>query len=538
MRITRSRTAVGAVALATATLAAGAVVEASSPNWTPVPSAQTKAAGMTAPNALPPELADIVVAQGANALENPAGLVTSYGYYGDGTFVPGPGGTTEATKSEPDKNTYLVIKGLRGSDPDYEYGTHFLFQGHEGGPAGFVTRINLDADAAHRVTLIGQTGKASSVDGSTWYPFSRRLVITGESAGDTGGVFQLGPNPGGTVDRIAAAGFGGYEGVQSDDRGALWLVQDIGGSKGAVNTKARQPNSFLYRLVPADRHDLTAGGKLQVLQVVRNGAPIVFHPGQADADIQGSDIAALHTPGLKLDTRWVTIHDTAVDGSALFDANALAKTKGGTPFKRPENGVFRPDGKFREFYFTETGDTDANTQAGAAKGGFGAIFHLKQSSAGANSGQIDVLYVADLDHAGLDNINFLTGNSLVAVQDGGDLLHDQTHHFDSAFAFDVRSSHPTPKRLIGEGRDASATIDSGLSGAAIGGYQNEGDNEITGFHVSNGDPGVRGLLGAHEPKPFDNNGWRVFWSQQHGDNTTFEIVRAGSGDGDRGRHHR
>ena len=107
----------------------------------------------------------------------------------------------------------------------------------------------------------------------------------------------------------------------------------------------------------------------------------MFHPGQADADIQGADIEALHTYGLKFDTRWITIHDTAVDGTAPFDANALAKTKSGTPFKRPENGVFRPDGKFREFYFTETGDTDITTQAGSAKGGFGGIFHLKQQDA-------------------------------------------------------------------------------------------------------------------------------------------------------------
>ena len=43
-----------------------------------------------------------------------------------------PSSNTEAQKTEPDKNTYLVFtKSLPGADPNYDYGTHFLFQGHE-----------------------------------------------------------------------------------------------------------------------------------------------------------------------------------------------------------------------------------------------------------------------------------------------------------------------------------------------------------------------------------------------------------------------
>ena len=156
MRISRSRVAVGAVALTAATLAASAVVEASSPNWTLVPSPQRSSTGIAQPNALPPELAEVAVVQGSNAIENPAGLVTRYGYYDDGPSVPLPGTVTEGSKSEPDKNTYLVLRGLTGADPDYEYGTHFLIQGHEAGAAGYVTRVNLDADTAHRVTLLAR----------------------------------------------------------------------------------------------------------------------------------------------------------------------------------------------------------------------------------------------------------------------------------------------------------------------------------------------------------------------------------------------
>ena len=91
-------------------------------------------------------------------------------------------------------------------------------------------------------------------------------------------------------------------------------------------------------------------------------------------------------------------------------------------------------------------------------------------------------------------------------------------------------------RIIAEGRDPSATIDSGLLGTA--GFQNDGDNEITGIHVSDGDPTTHGLLGAKRPRPFED-GWRVFYTAQHGDNVTWEILRrAGHHDDDDDGGHR
>ena len=127
------------------------------------------------------------------------------------------------------------------------------------------------------------------------------------------------------------------------------------------------------------------------------------------------------------------------------------------------------------------------------------------------------------------------------VEDAGDTLHTQRNALDSAYLFDVRLdfSNPAnqPIRILAQGRDPSATIDSGLSGTA--GFQNDGDNEITGFHVSDGDPSPNGILGAKSPRPF-NGDWRVFYTQQHGDNITYEIipnpyVAEVSEDGGRGR---
>ena len=46
------------------------------------------------------------------------------------------------------------------------------------------------------------------------------------------------------------------------------------------------------------------------------------------------------------------------------------------------------------------------------------------------------------------------------------------------------------------------------------------------MHVSDGDPTKDGILGAQEPKPWAGDGrWRVFYTQQHGDNWTYEVVR-------------
>src|SRR5919197_2746684 len=531
-------------------LSSMAAVSADAQSFAGVPSANTKAPGISAPNGLTPELVEAPVAQGSNPLENrqsvtfPNGgtaVFSDYGYYGDGPHVPLPGTTTEATKSEPDKNTYLVLRGQKGPDAGYDYGTHFLFQGHEAGAttapgrrSSYITRVNLDADPAHRVTLFAWQDKDGNaippIDGSTWDPFAQRLLFTAE-LGAAGGVFAAPLEFPAVVEELTALGRGGYEGIQNDSDGNLWIAEDVGGANGTgANARARQPNSFLFRFVPASRGDLSRG-KLQALQVLslRTGQPIVFHPGRPDLDIGSADFLDLHTFGKSLETRWVTIHDTATDGSAPFDANALAKAKGGTPFKRPENGVFRPGTSFREFFFDETGDTDIRTQA-AAVGGFGSIFKLTQKSSDANEGRISLFYLGDAVHDAFDNVAFWDRDRVVFVEDAGDTLHAQRNALDSAWMFDARIDYSNPAnqpvRIIAEGRDASATIDSALG--ATSGFQNDGDNEITGIHVSDGDASPGGILGAKVPRPF-HDGWRVFWTQQHGDNVTYEILPA-SGD--------
>ena len=517
-----------------ATVVATAFSQAFAAPLSEVPNPNPKLAGFTAPNTLSPELRESAVASGAQRVENPSNGFEFYGFSSDGPHVAAPGAVPsagaviEATRTEPDKNTYLVLHGLHGADPSYNYGTHFLYQGHENaaGGHGYLTRINLDADGEHRVTVLATQDSTGAslplIDGSTWNPWAHRLLFTAEGNGTTtGGVWQSTPDlPAVTQDLLGVFGRGGFEGIQTDPAGNIWIVEDIGGSTVAG---ARVANSFIYRFVPKNRFDLTRGGKLQALQVQKldHSGPIAFNA----ADALTADIKALHTYGNAFDTRWVTVHDTDTDGTAVFNANALAKAANATPFKRPENGQFRPGTRFGEFYFDETGDTSATTTAGSDFGGFGGVFKLAQGSPSANGGKLTLLFKGDLQHTSFDNVAFWDADHAMFVEDRGDGLHAQANALDSAWLLDVRKDYANssnqPVRILAQGRDALATIDSAFLGAP--GFQNDGDNELTGLHVSNGDPGLDGLLGAQVPRVF-RDGWRVFYTQQHGENNTWEIL--------------
>ena len=537
-RILAGAAALVAGAGATVSLTGGSVQAHDGLNWTSI-QANTDTRGYAAPNLLSPQLRELAVVQGAYKLENPVPDAQYYGYSGDGPHVPDvlvPPGNVESTKTEPDKNTYLRMPGLKGADSAYNYGSHFLFQGHENGVTGYVTRVNLDADGAHRVTLIASKlsdgSKAPAIDGSTWDPWAQRLLFTAEN-GNKGAVLQGSTEPGGSLQDISfALGRGGYEGIQNDSAGNLLIVEDVGGAS-PTGSAAKNPNSFVYRFLPADKTDLTKGGKLQALQVfsARTHQPITFKPVDNAANppstggIFTDDQKDLSNYGTTFTTTWVTVHDTASDPSGQsFDANALAKAAGATPFKRPENGVFRPGTNFREFYFTATGDTNANSPANAGFGGWGGVFKLEQAAAGADTGRLSLFFQGDADHTGLDNISFIDRDHVAVVEDRGDGLHTQHGVFDSGYLLDTqsRAGAVRPVRFLAEGRDSAATLDNELSGTP--GWKNDGDNEITGIHLSDGDPTAAGILGAKPPKPFEH-GWRLFWTQQHGDNVTYEITK-------------
>jgi hypothetical protein len=472
-----------------------------------------------ADNVYSPEFAPALVVEGIDLLENPSGVITEFGHLSDGT------------NTEPDENTYLILDhNPGGPTPDYDYGRHFLFQGHENsGDLAYVTRINLDvASPDHRITLLTPVDASGlthfdSIDGSTWDPFTGTMLFTQE-AGANGGVIEMGsdfdPNTGagaGLRTLYGSIGRAGYEGIHPDESGNILIIEDVGGStvpQGTIPGEfGKNPNSFVYRFVPATPGDLTHG-KLQALHVSINGNPVVFVPFSPEhptGDVLSDNQLRLHTIGASWPVRWITLHDTATDGTAPFDANAAAKALGATPFKRPENAQFQPNSHFRTFFFDITGDTD--NRAGiqpelAARGAWGGVFRV-DLNANRNNGTISLVVLGDADHASFDNVTFADDRDTILVtEDRGDTLHEQLDKLDSVWAYKLNSQHPErtiAARFIALGLDRMATDEN---------------NEPTGLHMSEGDSSINGLIGTRE---FRRDRARLFFTEQHGENNLFEV---------------
>jgi len=500
----------------------------------------------TSANVIAPGFQLVPLVRGTDKLENPSGVITNFGLLND---FPSPDTVkpplVEATKTEADENTYVVLERTPGGPTaKFNYGHNFLFQGHENGSnLAYVTRINLDvADPAHRITLMTPVGTNGTtgftrIDGSTWYPLTQTLLLTQET-GTSGGVIEVSALtwPPTVTTRYGSIGRGGYEGIHPDEDGRLIIAEDVGGATVNVNPNdakspktARQPNSFIYHYVPTlDPLDPLGKGVLQALQVEIDGKPITFHKDDPSGDTFADAQLKLHTPGSKWKARWITIHDTAVQGTSAFDANALAKAAGATPFKRPENLVFLPGSGFSTFFFDPTGDTDVdagNQPALAARGAWGSIFRV-DIDPDSSEGTISLFFLGDKDHASFDNLTFADRNTLLACEDRGDTLHKQLNTLDSIWAFDVSGKDPNPRRFLALGRDDAAQKDADLLDAKTPGYQNDGDNEPTGLFVSSGkqssEDGAEGMYGTKR----NLKGARWFLTQQHGNNVVFEITPA------------
>jgi hypothetical protein len=477
-----------------------------------------------------------LVATGTERLENPSGVITQFGLLSNGT------------RTEPDENTYVKLeKNLVCNGVDY--GRNFLFQGHENaGNLAYITRINLDRkrDDGRRITLLTPVGADglthfNAIDGSTYNPFTNTLLFTQETStggNGTGAIIQITLDCQSTVNTLAAFfGLGGFEGIHADNKGNVYVAEDIGGARpgGAATAPetgrvvplnaAAQPNSFVYRYLPNNPAKLEDGGKLQALQVIIDDKPVTFGgTANAAADIIALAQRKLHTPGTSWPIKWVTIHESNAADTATFSATVAAKAAGATPFKRPENLAWLPDSKFRTFFFSPTGDTDAPTSQEpelAARGSWGSLFRVDlrddNSAKGEAKGKphddgiISIFVLGDPAHSSFDNIAFANEHQLLAAEDRGDTLHQQLNALDSVWAFDVDKRQPLTSalRFIALGRDAVA--------APAG----EEDNEPTGVYVSNGSTRKDQLLGTG--KSLDEA--RAFFTMQHGLNDVFEILR-------------
>ena len=436
------------------------------------PQANTKTPGVTAPNTLAPQLVEIAVAQGSIRLENPRDGVGYYGYdsvNGNPPLVPVPPATDEAHKTEPDKNTYLRLarpdgpgRRLRLRHPlpvpgPRERRARLRDPGQPGrrrGPPG-----HADGDPGHARTSRCRTSTAPpgtpSPSGSSSPRRTAATAACGRAVRPTPRTRRL-------KDISGALGRGGFEGIQVASDGNLWLVEDVGGTHAQAARRQGRPTATSTGSSRQREVDLTAG-ELQVLQVLRRRRQRRWTPRPTRSV---PDIKNLHTYGTSFRTRWVTIHDTANDGTASFCATTRGRDgPGGTQFKRPENGMFRPGTGFKQFYFTETGDTNADSTANAQYGGWGGVFRLRQSSPSAATGRLSPAFRGDKAHTGLDNLTFATSDSLLVVEDAGDTLHEQRNALDSGYVLDVSQARPSaapvprrgPRRLGHDRLGAAAT---------------------------------------------------------------------------------
>lgn len=442
-----------------------------------------------------PQFSLKAVVDGSFPVENPSGPITTFGVLTDGTLT------------EPDQNTYVVLdKNPGGPIPGFDYGRHFLFQGHENTDnLAYITRINLDVTSrAHKVTLLTPVGQGgvtgfNAIDGSTYNPFTNTMLFTQEDGGAVIETSVTWPPQAHTLGGIL--GISGFEGIHPDEQGNLILAEDIGGTTVPADPNdptspkvAKQPNSFVYRFVPINPSDLSSGGQLQVLQVLIDGKPVTFHANDPSGDVFSVNQLRMHTPGSSYPFKWITIHDTAVDGTKPFNENQLAKAKKGTPFKRPENLQFAPGSGYQTFYFCPTGDTnsDAATPALVQRGSWGSIFRVDQDP-NRMGGTISLFVLGTKQQNSFDNLAFADENTLLATEDRGDGLHAQLNTLDSIWSYTTDGSEP-PLRFLALGRDPVS--------------ETRGDNEPTGLHVSNGSTDINGqpgtltnLVGAGIPDP-------------------------------------
>ena len=455
-----------------------------------------------------------------------------------------PGHNVEASKSEPDKNTYLVLHRPGRPRPELRLRPALHLPGPRARHRATSRAINLDADDAHRITLWATEDSQRRI---RCRPSTARRGTRGRSAssftaenGANGGVWQSTLDFPPLVEEISGIlGRGGYEGIQNDSDGNLWIAEDVSGAKGAVNNHARQPNSFIFRFLPNDKHDLTKGGKLQALQVCRlnvdalrpdrlsrqrrrrrhpvaepEGPPHLRQPVQDELD---------HRP------RHRRRRNRRPSTPTRSPRRITRRRSSG-----PRTAQFRPGKQFKEFFFDATGDTDAATQAGSAVRRLRrrlqadaiepvrrqrrphALLPRRHRPHGPR--QRRVLGQGPRRRSSRTAATVCTPRTMPSTPPGSSTCGPTTRTRTTSPSASSRSAATRPPRSTPRSRRARRATVS----------RTRATTRSPGIHVSDGDPGIHGILGDREPHPF-HGGWRIFYTQQHGDNFTWEILPAGSG---------
>ena len=201
------------------------------------------------------------------------------------------------------------------------------------------------------------------------------------------------------------------------------------------------------------------------------------------ATSSSQDRLKLHTLGTSWPAQWITIHNTATNGTAPFDANALAKAAGATPFERPENLQFRPGpGSARSSSrrpATRT-PTPATSPSSRSEGPGAACSRSTSPTARAATSR-------SWPWATRCTRRSTTWRSPTATRSSPPRTAgtDCTRSEHARLAVGVQHDRSgAPGAVHREGRDPAAQADAALLDAGTPGFQNEGDNEVTGVHVA------------------------------------------------------
>ena len=251
-----------------------------------------------------------------------------------------------------------------------------------------------------------------------------------------------------------------------------------------------------------------------------NGQPITQASQTA---LNSPDQLALHTYGAQFDTRWVTIHDTATDGTTLVQR------------QRPGHGR-------RRHAVQATGERTVPTRIALRRvllrrdrrhrthqprERHGRRLGVGVPAAASRPGRRHRHAVAVLQgrpvNAGFDNVTFLSKNLVTFVEDAGDTLHTQRNALDSGWVFDADPrllQRRDPARSGGSPRAATRRPPS-TPPRRYGQRRRQRAHRRPRLRRR---PGPGGHPRRQGPPAQQRSKWRWFYTQQHGDNATYEVT--------------
>ena len=211
---------------------------------------------------------------------------------------------------------------------------------------------------------------------------------------------------------------------------------------------------------------------------------------------------------------------------APFDANAAAKAAGARRSSVPRTASFRPGAGFREFFFDRDGrHRQLDTRGGAAFGGFGGVFRLDQHDPSADTGTLRLFSAATRTTPASTTSPFLTQNAVAVVEDPGDTLHTQRERARLRLAVRRRADYSAaPRRCASSPRAATRRRRS--TRAALAARRASRTTATTRSPASTSPTATRrsaACSARKRPHLFQTTAGASFWTQQHGDNMTFEI---------------